>query len=55
MSRCGVTESTSATASSRLEGELSRHKELEHLLRATLLSAEQAANTVREKGQLGGG
>jgi len=35
----------------RLEAELSRHKELEHLLRATLLSAEQAANTVREKGR----
>jgi cell division initiation protein len=35
----------------RLEAELSRHKELEHLLRATLLSAEQAANTVKEKGR----
>jgi cell division initiation protein len=35
----------------RLEGELARHKELEHLLRATLLSAEQAANTVKEKGR----
>jgi cell division initiation protein len=35
----------------RLEAELTRHKELEHLLRATLLSAEQAANTVKEKGR----
>ena len=35
----------------RLEAELSRHKELEHLLRATLLSAEQSANTVKEKGR----
>jgi cell division initiation protein len=35
----------------RLEAELARHKELEHLLRATLLSAEQAANTVKEKGR----
>ena len=35
----------------RLEEELSRHKELENLLRATLLSAEQAANAVRDKGR----
>jgi cell division initiation protein len=35
----------------RLEDELSRHKELENLLRATLLSAEQAANAVRDKGR----
>ena len=35
----------------RLEAELERHKELEHLLRATLLSAEQAANAVKEKGR----
>ena len=35
----------------RLEAELARHKELEHLLRATLLSAEQAANAVKEKGR----
>lgn len=35
----------------RLEAELSRHKELENLLRATLLSAEQAANAVRDKGR----
>jgi cell division initiation protein len=35
----------------RLEAELSRHKELEHLLRATLLSAEQAANNMKEKGR----
>jgi cell division initiation protein len=34
-----------------LEAELARHKELEHLLRATLLSAEQAANVVKEKGR----
>jgi cell division initiation protein len=34
-----------------LEAELSRHKELEHLLRSTLLSAEQAANAVKEKGR----
>ena len=36
----------------RLETELARHKELEHLLRATLLSAEQAANVVKEKGRM---
>jgi cell division initiation protein len=36
----------------RLEAELARHKELEHLLRATLLSAEQAANVVKEKGRM---
>ena len=35
----------------RLEAELARHKELEHLLRATLLSAEQAANAVKERGR----
>jgi DivIVA domain-containing protein len=35
----------------RLEAELARHKELEHLLRATMLSAEQAAVVVKEKGR----
>lgn len=35
----------------QLEGELSRHKELEHLLRQTLVSAEQAAQTLTEKGR----
>ena len=35
----------------QLEGELARHKELEHLLRQTLVSAEQAAQTLTEKGR----
>lgn len=34
-----------------LEGELQRHKELEHLLRQTLMSAEQAALRLTEKGR----
>lgn len=34
-----------------LEGELARHKELEHLLRQTMMSAEQAAQTLTEKGR----
>jgi cell division initiation protein len=34
-----------------LEGELQRHKELENLLRQTLMSAEQAALTLTEKGR----
>ena len=33
-----------------LEAELSRYKDLEELLRATLVSAEQAAQTVKERG-----
>ena len=39
----------------QLEGELSRHKELEHLLRATLLSAEQAARHRAGEGPLRSG
>jgi cell division initiation protein len=35
----------------QLETELSRHKELEHLLRQTLVSAEQAAQHVADKGR----
>ena len=34
-----------------LEAELSRYKDLEELLRATLVSAEQAAQTVKERGR----
>jgi cell division initiation protein len=37
-----------------LEGELTRHRELEHLLRQTLVSAEQAAQTMTEKGRAEG-
>ncbi|MGH3017815.1 MAG: DivIVA domain-containing protein [Gaiellaceae bacterium] len=35
----------------QLEGELERHKDLEHLLRQTLVSAEQAAQHVADKGR----
>ena len=35
----------------QLEGELERHKNLEHLLRQTLVSAEQAAQHVADKGR----
>jgi cell division initiation protein len=35
----------------QLEEELSRHKDIEHLLRQTLVSAEQAAQTLTEKGR----
>ena len=35
----------------QLEGELVRHKDLEHLLRQTLVSAEQAAQHVADKGR----
>jgi cell division initiation protein len=35
----------------QLETELSRHKDLEHLLRQTLVSAEQAAQNLTEKGR----
>jgi cell division initiation protein len=33
----------------QLEGEVGRHRELESLLRATMMSAEQAANDFREQ------
>jgi len=35
----------------QLEAELSRHKDLEQLLRQTLVSAEQAAQSLTEKGR----
>jgi cell division initiation protein len=35
----------------QLEGELARHRELEQLLRATLVSAEQAAQRLKEDGR----
>jgi cell division initiation protein len=34
-----------------LEGELARHRELEHLLRSTLMSAERAAQDLKEQGK----
>jgi cell division initiation protein len=36
----------------RLEGELSRYKDLEQLLRATLVSAEQAAQNLKQQGKI---
>lgn len=35
----------------QLEAELARHKELEHLLRATLVSAERAAQSIKDQGR----
>lgn len=35
----------------QLEAELARHRDLEQLLRATLVSAEQAAQRLKEEGQ----
>lgn len=35
----------------QLEAEVARHRELEHLLRATLVSAEQAAQRLRDEGK----
>jgi cell division initiation protein len=35
----------------QLEGELARHKELEQLLRSTLLSAERAAQDLKDQGK----
>ncbi len=35
----------------QLDAELSRHRDLERLLQATLVSAEQAAQTVKEQGK----
>jgi cell division initiation protein len=36
----------------QLESELARHRELEQLLRATLVSAEQAAQRLKEDGRV---